>query len=81
MSLRDVFARNLRRIRQGKGLSQEQLAADADISREYLGALERSAYSASIDVIENLALALTVDPAELLQKGTAAGKAGSRPSR
>ena len=81
MSLRDVFARNLRRLRQARNLSQEQLAADADISREYLGALERSGYSASIDVIENLALALKVDAAELFLKGTPTGKTAFRPSR
>ena len=39
MSLRDVFARNLRRLRHAKGVSQEELAADAEISREYLGIL------------------------------------------
>ncbi len=67
MSLRDVFARNLRRLRQARGLSQEELAAEADISREYLGALERAGYSASIDVIERLAKALRTDPVKLLE--------------
>jgi len=68
MSLRDVFARNLRRLRQARKVSQEQLAADADISREYVGALERSGYSASIDTIEKLARALNVDPSELFAR-------------
>lgn len=68
MSLRDVFARNLRRLRHARGLSQETVALEAGISREYLGALERSAYSASVDVIERLAAALEVDAAELLAK-------------
>lgn len=68
MSLRDVFARNLRRLRHARGVSQEELAADAEISREYLGALERSAYSASIDVIESLARALRVEPSQLLER-------------
>ena len=71
MSLRDVLARNLRRLRQAKGLSQEELAAVADISREYLGALERSAYAASVDVIERLARALQVDAAELFTRASA----------
>lgn len=72
MSLRDVFARNLRRLRHAKGVSQEELAAEAEISREYLGALERSTYSASIDVIERLAQALAVEPAQLLEKARSA---------
>jgi transcriptional regulator with XRE-family HTH domain len=67
MSLRDVLARNLRRLRQARGLSQEALAAEAEITREYLGALERSGYSASVDVIERLAKALKVEPSRLLE--------------
>lgn len=73
MSLRDVFARNLRRLRNAKSVSQEKLAADAEVSREYLGALERSAYSASIDVIERLARALQVEPAQLLDRSRQRG--------
>lgn len=67
MTLREVFARNIRRLRHARGLSQEQLAADAGISREYLSTLERSGYSASIDVIERIAAALDVEPANLLE--------------
>jgi transcriptional regulator with XRE-family HTH domain len=68
MGLRDVFARNLRRLRNAKGFSQEELASRASISREYLGSLERSRYAASIDVIEGLATALQVDPAHLFER-------------
>jgi transcriptional regulator with XRE-family HTH domain len=68
MSLRDVFARNLRRLRHAKGFSQEELASRASISREYLGSLERSGYAASIDVIEGLAAALQVEPVHLLER-------------
>lgn len=68
MRLRDIFARNLRRLRDGKDLSQEEVAHAAKISREYLSALERGAYSASIDVIEGLAEALGVEPKDLLDK-------------
>ncbi len=68
MSLRDVFARNLRRYRIDAGLSQEALAADADIDRTYVSALERSVYSASIDMIEKLAKVIGVEPSKLLER-------------
>lgn len=62
MSLRAVLARNLRQLRQAQGLSQEELAARADITANYLSSLEREEYAASVDVIERLATALSVPP-------------------
>lgn len=62
MSLRAVLARNLRQLRQAQGLSQEELAARADITANYLSSLEREEYAASVDVIERLATALSVAP-------------------
>ena len=66
MEIRDVFARNLRRLRQKKGLSQEALAHEAGVDRTYISALERSVYGASIDMMDKLAKVLEIEPAELL---------------
>jgi len=66
MKLREIFGSNLRRIRQERGLSQEALAADAEIDRTYVSALERGVYSASLDMIEKLAAVLSVEPNVLL---------------
>lgn len=68
MSLRDVFARNLRKYRLSAGLSQEALAVEADIDRTYVSALERSVYAASVDMIERLATVLDVEPSKLLER-------------
>lgn len=68
MEIREVFARNLRALRQAKGLSQEELAHQAGIDRTYISALERNVYNASIDVVDRLAEALGVDAAELLKR-------------
>jgi DNA-binding XRE family transcriptional regulator len=46
----EVFALNLKTLRQAKGMSQEELAHRADIDRTYISSLERSIYNASIDV-------------------------------
>ncbi len=67
MDLREVFATNLRRLRNAKGLSQDDLAYDADISRSYLSQLEKGVYYASLKIIEKLAATLDVEPAEFLK--------------
>jgi len=57
----------LRRMRQAKGLSQEDLAYKADIDRTYVSSLERAVYSPTIEVVDKLAKALGTDAAELLK--------------
>jgi len=69
--LRDVFAANLRRLRHEKGLSQDDLAYEAEVSRSYLSQLEKGAFYASLKIIGKLAEALSVEPDELLKRGAA----------
>jgi transcriptional regulator with XRE-family HTH domain len=68
MKIRDVFARNLRRSRNARGLSQEALAHEADMDRTYISSLERGVYSASIDTVAKLAKVLGIEPDELLKR-------------
>jgi len=67
MDLRDVFAANLRRLRHAKGLSQDDLAYEAGISRSYLSQIEKGSFYASLKIIGKVASALRVEPAELLR--------------
>jgi transcriptional regulator with XRE-family HTH domain len=67
MDLRDVFATNLRRLRNAKGLSQDDLAYEAGVSRSYLSQLEKGSFYASLKIIGRLADALGVEAAELLK--------------
>lgn len=67
MDLRHVFAANLRRLRHAKGLSQEQLAYDAEVNRTYVSKLERGASHAGLEIIGKLAAVLEVEPAEFLR--------------
>jgi transcriptional regulator with XRE-family HTH domain len=67
MDLREVFAGNLRRLRHAKGMSQDDLAYEAEISRSYLSQLEKGGFYASLKIIGKLAQALDVEPAELLK--------------
>jgi len=68
MRLRETVARNLRRLRQAKGLSQEELADRAAINRNYVGMLEREQHAATIDMLEKLADVLEADPVEFFRR-------------
>ena len=67
MDLRDVFATNLRRLRHAKGMSQDELAYEAEVSRRYLSQIEKGGFYASLKIVGKLAAALGVEPAELLR--------------
>jgi transcriptional regulator with XRE-family HTH domain len=58
MNARALVARNLRRLRVRKGLSQEVLAVDARIDRTYVSRLERGLENPTVAVLERLAEAL-----------------------
>jgi transcriptional regulator with XRE-family HTH domain len=66
MDLRGVFATNLRRIRHEKGLSQDDLAYEAGISRSYLSQLEKGSFYASLKILGRIAHVLKTEPAEFL---------------
>ncbi len=68
MGSREILAQNLRRYRKLRGLSQEDLAHLAEIDRTYASSLERCVYAASVDVLDRLAEALGVKPADLLKE-------------
>jgi transcriptional regulator with XRE-family HTH domain len=67
MDLRQVFAANLRRVRHAKGLSQEDLAYEADVNRSYMSRLEKGATYPGLEIIGKLATVLEIEPAELLR--------------
>lgn len=71
MTLREVVAVNLRRLRNAQGLSQEELADRADVNRNYVGMLEREEHAATVDMLEKLAEVLRVDPIEFLRRAPA----------
>jgi transcriptional regulator with XRE-family HTH domain len=62
MSKRDpvlsAFGRNVKKLREQKGLSQEQLAEKADVDRTYLSDVERGARNLGIKNVARIAKAL-----------------------
>jgi transcriptional regulator with XRE-family HTH domain len=53
-------------LRKHRGLTQEELAFQAGINRNYVGQIEREEKSPTIDMIEKLSAPLSVEPIELL---------------
>lgn len=66
--LQSVIGANVRRLRKGKGLSQEELADLCGYHRTYVGGIERSERNITITTLEALAGALGVEPHTLLLK-------------
>ena len=63
-----IVGSNLRRLRQAKGLTQEQLALEAGLDLTYVGGIERGRRNPSLMVMVRIAEALSVDLPELLEE-------------
>ncbi|MCO5063548.1 MAG: helix-turn-helix domain-containing protein [Rhizobiaceae bacterium] len=68
MDIRKRLAKNLRRLRQEKCLSQEAFAHEAGIHRTYVSDLERGARNPTITVVDKIAEFLGVRPGQLLDE-------------
>lgn len=60
------MARNLRRLRAERGLTQEEVAQRAGLNRNYVGMIEREENAPTVDILERLAEVLQVDAIALL---------------
>jgi transcriptional regulator with XRE-family HTH domain len=61
-----VFAEELKRLRLKAGLTQEEVAARAKVTREYVSMLEAKKYSPTIEVFIRLCRAVEVAPADVI---------------
>lgn len=62
------FGRVLRQLRKDAGLTQEQLALEAGIERNYVSLIERGINQPALRVIFKLAEALDTTPSEMLRQ-------------
>ncbi len=60
------FGKNLRGIREGKSLSQEEVAKLSKISTTHYAGIERGEENPTFSVIENICKALKVKSSEVL---------------
>lgn len=68
MSLAENFALNVRRLRNSRGWSQEELADRAGYSRQYVSYLETSRQMATLESLERIAKAFGVAAGEMLER-------------
>ncbi|HXH53177.1 MAG TPA: helix-turn-helix transcriptional regulator [Sphingomicrobium sp.] len=66
MDIRQRLGRNVRRLREAQGLSQEAFADEAGIHRTYVSDIERGARNPTVAVVDRLARALGVAAGRLL---------------
>lgn len=71
---RAAFGAAVRNLRLRLGLSQEQLAARADLHRTYIGSVERGERNVSLNNIHAIAIALQTDAARLLSEAVVFGR-------
>lgn len=62
----NAFGRNLRRLRNEKGLTQEALEFDSGLSKNVVGNIERGEANPTLTTIKALAKALGVSPKNLV---------------
>jgi transcriptional regulator with XRE-family HTH domain len=60
------------------GISQDELADKADLHRTYVSLIERKSCNFSIKIYMRLAIALQIDPAELMQQAESLVNSGRR---
>lgn len=67
MDMRKIVGRNVRRIRQEIGLTQEQFAERAGFAQQYVSSLENGRRNPTVVTIYELSQALGVAPMDLLR--------------
>jgi transcriptional regulator with XRE-family HTH domain len=80
MRAQQLVARNLRRLRVERGISQEALAVDAGVDRTYVSRLERKLENPSVAVLEKLSKTLNADIRELFNPAGAMASGKTLPS-
>ncbi len=79
MEVRRRLGLNVRRHREERGLSQEELAFESGLHRTYVSGVERGVRNPTVVVVEKIAKALHVPAASLLDdRQTMARRLASR---
>ena len=60
------FGKHLKKIREERGLSQEELANDSDIPINQVGRIERGEINPSLSTLHSIAKALKIKLAQLM---------------
>jgi transcriptional regulator with XRE-family HTH domain len=66
-SVKTLFGRSVRTLREERGYSQEELAERAGLHRNYVGGIERGERNVALENIAKLAKALAVRSRDLFE--------------
>ena len=69
MTIQITLGNNVRRIRESKGWSQDKLSEESGLHRTYISGIERGVRNPTIEIVQEIALALGVNPSQLLKNG------------
>jgi transcriptional regulator with XRE-family HTH domain len=67
MDPRKQLGDNVRRLRRERGLSQEELAFEAELHRTYISGIERGIRNPTITIVVKVAKAMKVSADQLLK--------------
>lgn len=67
LELRRILAKNVKKERLNRNLSQEDLAAICDLHRTYIGAIERAERNVTLSTLEAIADGLKLPVQDLLK--------------
>lgn len=65
---RSIFGKNVKRVRQQRKLTQEDVAFEAKIDLTYMGGIERGTRNPSLLVMGRIAKALSIPLSKLLSE-------------
>jgi transcriptional regulator with XRE-family HTH domain len=66
MGSQEQLGKNVKKVREKAGITQEKLADKAGVHVSYISRIERGIVNPSYDVLENIAKALRVKSSEFL---------------
>ncbi len=66
-SLREIISNNVRKYREGKHLSMEELSLLLEVDNSYISKLEKSKVNITIDKLEKLAQILEIEVIDLFK--------------
>ena len=68
MNIQKKFGLNVKRVRENKSWSQDRLSEISTIHRTYISGIERGVRNPTIEIVEQLAIALDVPIFELFKE-------------
>jgi transcriptional regulator with XRE-family HTH domain len=74
MSIQLLFGQNVRLAREKKSWSQDRLSDESGLHRTYISGIERGVRNPTIEIVQQIAMALDVDIQELFGDPKAKGK-------